>query len=167
MFILVSALCSWEVEAQRVSRIRRRGTAIRHCSQPLLRPPDKSLHSSERRACTTTVLVRADRMGSPYRSSTGQRLRGHGREAPRRRSGPAALVSSRARQQGGVPQHLGEREGVTAAWRGNGGHPKPPLRALIAYCHFAVIHHRNPVGLAVMECRSRGSCWPGTRSSRR
>lgn len=27
------------------------------------------------------------------------------------------------------------------------GHPKPALRALIAYCHFAVIYRRSPVGL--------------------
>ncbi|HYT88236.1 MAG TPA: hypothetical protein VEL76_05920 [Gemmataceae bacterium] len=27
------------------------------------------------------------------------------------------------------------------------GHAKPPLQALAAYCHFAVIYHRTPVGL--------------------
>ena len=27
------------------------------------------------------------------------------------------------------------------------GHPKPPVCALEAYCHFAVIYHRSPVGL--------------------
>jgi hypothetical protein len=27
------------------------------------------------------------------------------------------------------------------------GHPKPPLQALVAYCHFAVIYRRSPVGL--------------------
>lgn len=27
------------------------------------------------------------------------------------------------------------------------GHPAPPLRALAAYCHFAVIYRRNPAGL--------------------
>ena len=29
------------------------------------------------------------------------------------------------------------------------GHPKPPLQALAAYCHFAVIYHRNPIGLPI------------------
>ena len=27
------------------------------------------------------------------------------------------------------------------------GHPKPPIQALSAYCHFAVIYQRSPVGL--------------------
>ncbi|MBW3542888.1 MAG: hypothetical protein KY476_21715 [Planctomycetes bacterium] len=27
------------------------------------------------------------------------------------------------------------------------GHPTPPLQALVAYCHFAVIYRRSPVGL--------------------
>lgn len=29
------------------------------------------------------------------------------------------------------------------------GHPKPPLQALVAYCHFAVIYRQSPVGLHV------------------
>lgn len=29
------------------------------------------------------------------------------------------------------------------------GHPKPPLAALVSYCHFAAIHQRSPVGLPV------------------
>jgi hypothetical protein len=29
------------------------------------------------------------------------------------------------------------------------GHPTPPLQALVAYCHFAVIYRRNPEGLPV------------------
>jgi hypothetical protein len=29
------------------------------------------------------------------------------------------------------------------------GHPRPPLAALVAYCHFAAIHGRSPVGLPV------------------
>jgi hypothetical protein len=32
----------------------------------------------------------------------------------------------------------------TDAW----GHPRPPLKLLAAYCHFAVIYRRSPVGLA-------------------
>lgn len=29
------------------------------------------------------------------------------------------------------------------------GHPRDPIKALAAYCHFAVIYHRNPAGLPV------------------
>jgi hypothetical protein len=29
------------------------------------------------------------------------------------------------------------------------GHPGPQIRVLSAYCHFAVIYHRSPVGLPV------------------
>jgi hypothetical protein len=29
------------------------------------------------------------------------------------------------------------------------GHGTAPLAALVAYCHFAVIYHRSPVGLPV------------------
>ena len=29
----------------------------------------------------------------------------------------------------------------------NLGHPKPPLAALVSYCHYAVIFHKSPVGL--------------------
>ncbi|MBM3889063.1 MAG: hypothetical protein FJ388_08040 [Verrucomicrobia bacterium] len=31
------------------------------------------------------------------------------------------------------------------------GHGKPPILQLAAYCHFACIYHRNPVGLACFE----------------
>ena len=27
------------------------------------------------------------------------------------------------------------------------GHARPPLQALVAYCHYAVIYRRSPVGL--------------------
>jgi hypothetical protein len=29
------------------------------------------------------------------------------------------------------------------------GHARPPLQALVAYCHFAVIYRRSPVGLPI------------------
>lgn len=35
------------------------------------------------------------------------------------------------------------------------GHPKAPLQALAAYCHFAVIYHRNPIGLPIPDVMSR------------
>ena len=31
------------------------------------------------------------------------------------------------------------------------GHGKPPLKALVAYCNFAVMYRRSPVGLPVPE----------------
>ena len=35
------------------------------------------------------------------------------------------------------------------------GHPRPPLQALVAYCHFAVIYRRTPVGLPVPDVLAR------------
>ena len=35
------------------------------------------------------------------------------------------------------------------------GHPKPPLAALVGYCHFAVIYRRSPVGLPVPSAFSQ------------
>lgn len=41
------------------------------------------------------------------------------------------------------------------------GHPKAPLQALAAYCHFAVIYHRNPIGLPIPDvmARARNPNW--------
>jgi hypothetical protein len=44
----------------------------------------------------------------------------------------------------------GEAPGLNAQWdlfRDTWGHPQPPLQVLAAYCHFAVIYRRSPVGL--------------------
>jgi hypothetical protein len=44
----------------------------------------------------------------------------------------------------------GKAPGLKVQWRlftDNWGHPAPPLRVLAAYCHFAVIYRRSPVGL--------------------
>ena len=44
----------------------------------------------------------------------------------------------------------GEAPGLKAQWdlfRDCWGHPQPPLQVLAAYCHFAVIYRRSPVGL--------------------
>ncbi|MCX7049805.1 MAG: hypothetical protein NTX50_30525 [Candidatus Sumerlaeota bacterium] len=35
------------------------------------------------------------------------------------------------------------------------GHPKPPLQALLAYCHFAVIYRRSPAGLPLPDILAR------------
>jgi hypothetical protein len=37
------------------------------------------------------------------------------------------------------------------------GHPRPPLQALVAYCHFAVIYRRTPVGLPVPAVLARSN----------
>lgn len=36
------------------------------------------------------------------------------------------------------------------------GHPRPPLQALVAYCHYAVIYQRSPVGLPVPAVLGKG-----------
>jgi hypothetical protein len=44
----------------------------------------------------------------------------------------------------------GAAPGLKAQWdlfRDCWGHPQPPLQVLAAYCHFAVIYRRSPVGL--------------------
>ena len=44
----------------------------------------------------------------------------------------------------------GQAPGLKVQWRlftDNWGHPAPPLKVLAAYCHFAVIYRRSPVGL--------------------
>jgi hypothetical protein len=33
------------------------------------------------------------------------------------------------------------------------GHAKPPVELLNAYCHFAVIYRRSPVGLVIKDSR--------------
>lgn len=37
------------------------------------------------------------------------------------------------------------------------GHPAPPLQAVVAYCHFAVIYRRSPVGLPVPEILAKAA----------
>jgi hypothetical protein len=37
------------------------------------------------------------------------------------------------------------------------GHAKPPLQALVAYCHFAVIYKRSPLGLPVPEVLAKAN----------
>ena len=41
------------------------------------------------------------------------------------------------------------------------GHPQPPLQILSAYCHFAVIYRRSPVGLPMPSdfTRSKNAAW--------
>jgi hypothetical protein len=47
---------------------------------------------------------------------------------------------------------IGAVPGLKAQWdlfRDCWGHPQPPLQVLAAYCHFAVIYRRSPVGLSL------------------
>ena len=39
----------------------------------------------------------------------------------------------------------------TELFRDRVGHPAPPLQVLVAYCHYAVIYRRSPVGLPMSE----------------
>jgi hypothetical protein len=41
------------------------------------------------------------------------------------------------------------------------GHPKPPLAALEAYCHYAVIYRKSPVGLPVPSVLTKSTIPPG------
>jgi hypothetical protein len=43
------------------------------------------------------------------------------------------------------------------------GHPTPPLQALAAYCHLAVIYRRNPVGLPMPEVLKRAKLEQGEK----
>lgn len=52
----------------------------------------------------------------------------------------------------------GKAPGLKAQWdlfRDTWGHAKPALMTLSAYCHFAVIYRRSPVGLAVPDALKR------------
>jgi hypothetical protein len=48
------------------------------------------------------------------------------------------------------------------------GHPQPPLEALVAYCHFAVIYRRSPVGLPLPDVlkNSQNPNWKTTALNR-
>jgi hypothetical protein len=59
--------------------------------------------------------------------------------------GQAAILLREKIIAGGVPGLKAQEDLFTDAI----GHAKPPLQALAAYCHFAVIYRRSPVGLPV------------------
>ena len=57
----------------------------------------------------------------------------------------------------------GEAPGLKAQWdlfRDNWGHAKAPLQVLSAYCHFAVIYRRSPVGLPVPSALAKDDSLP-------
>jgi hypothetical protein len=50
----------------------------------------------------------------------------------------------------------GEVEGLTSQddlFADSIGHARPPIELLNSYCHFAVVYHRSPVGLAIKDSR--------------
>ena len=56
----------------------------------------------------------------------------------------------------------GECPGIkqqTELFRDNWGHPTAPVQALAAYCHFAVIYRRSPVGLPIPTVLSKNPAW--------
>lgn len=44
-------------------------------------------------------------------------------------------------------------------FRDSWGHPTQPIQALAAYCHFAVIYHRSPVGLPKPAILAKNPAW--------
>lgn len=54
----------------------------------------------------------------------------------------------------------GQAPGLKKQWdlfRDCWGHPQPPLQVLAAYCHFAVIYRRSPVGLPLPSVLAKAS----------
>lgn len=44
-------------------------------------------------------------------------------------------------------------------FRDNWGHPQPPIQILAAYCHYAVIYKRSPVGLPLPTVLAKNPAW--------
>ena len=44
-------------------------------------------------------------------------------------------------------------------FRDNWLHPQPPIQVLAAYCHFAVIYNRSPVGLPLPTVLAKNPAW--------
>jgi hypothetical protein len=47
----------------------------------------------------------------------------------------------------------------TELFRDCWGHPAPPLQTMAAYCHFAVIYRRSPVGLPMPSVLAKNPAW--------
>jgi hypothetical protein len=87
---------------------------------------------------------------APYFDSVDAQVRGLNKEYGRAVAyvvpvGQAAILLREKIIAGGVPGLKAQEDLFTDAI----GHAKPPLQALAAYCHFAVIYKRSPVGLPV------------------
>ncbi len=56
----------------------------------------------------------------------------------------------------------GQAPGITSQaelFRDSWGHPTEPIKALAAYCHFAVIYKRSPVGLPIPSILKKNPSW--------
>ena len=69
--------------------------------------------------------------------------------------GQAVLALREKIIAGQAPGLKTQAELFTDSW----GHPAPPVRALAAYCHFAVIYRRSPVGLPIPKVLSTNPAW--------
>ncbi|MFA5043568.1 MAG: hypothetical protein WC381_09810 [Kiritimatiellia bacterium] len=71
-----------------------------------------------------------------------------------------AVLALRAKIIAGQARPLEEQEDLfNDSW----GHPRPPLQALAAYCHFAAIYRRSPVGLPAPSRDVCANVWPEKR----
>ena len=67
-----------------------------------------------------------------------------------------ATLALRERIMAGTAPGLTKQADLfTDAW----GHPTPPLKALSAYCHFAVIYRRDPQGLPPLSLLAGNPAW--------
>jgi len=62
-----------------------------------------------------------------------------------------------------VAGNAGELKTQTELFRDRVGHPAVPLQVLVAYCHYAVIYRRSPVGLPTPEAiaKAKTTEWSG------
>src|SRR5262249_12615785 len=75
-----------------------------------------------------------------------------------------ALVRLRARAAKGEVPGLARQSDV---FRDDLGHGKLPVYVLVAYCHYAVIYGRSPVGLAVPDTMARAGLGDNTAAANR
>ena len=66
--------------------------------------------------------------------------------------GQAAVALRKKIAEGQAPGLRGQWDLFRDCW----GHPRPALQVLSAYCHFAVIYRRSPVGLPVPAALKSG-----------
>lgn len=69
--------------------------------------------------------------------------------------GQAALALREAIVAGTAPGLESQADLFSDSW----GHPTPPLWALNAYCHFAVIYRRSPIGLPLPKVLAEDPRW--------
>ena len=70
-------------------------------------------------------------------------------------AGQAVLALREEIVAGQAPGLSAQSELFSDSW----GHPRPPVMALAAYCHFAVIYRRSPVGLPLPAVLAGNPSW--------